>query len=224
MLLVGDDPAVIEPLRDDLRRSGFAIETSHDGEAGLRAALSGQHDLAVLDLATQGRAGLDALGRLRASSTLPVILLTAHDDTTERIVGLELGADDCVPEPWVPREIAARIRAVLRRTHAAPRPPLRRIVAGELTVWPAQRRATRAGEPIELTSTELNLLEALARNAGRPVSKATLSQEALGRPLSRFDRSIDVHVSKLRQKLGPLPDGRSRIQAVIHKGYQLLGD
>jgi two-component system OmpR family response regulator len=149
-------------------------------------------------------------------------MLTARGDDLDRIAGLELGADDYVPKPCSPRELAARIRAILKRSsgQVAAMPSV--IVSGSLTVWSAQRRAERDGKALELTSTEFNLVEVLARNAGRPVSKADLSEEALGRALTRFDRSIDVHMSSIRQKLGNLADGRSCIQTVIRKGYQLV--
>jgi DNA-binding response OmpR family regulator len=156
-------------------------------------------------------------------------MLTARGDDTDRVVGLELGADDYVPKPCTPRELAARIRAILRRSqgrtgavgngeHAVSGP----ISVGELSVWPEQRRAEWSGRPLELTSTEFGLLEILARNAGQAVSKAQLSEQAMGRPLTRFDRSIDVHMSSIRHKLGVLPDGRSCIQTVYRKGYQLI--
>jgi len=149
-------------------------------------------------------------------------MLTARGDDADRIAGLERGADDYVPKPCTARELAARIRAILKRASAAATSNSQAIVVSTLTVWPAQRRAERAGKALDLTSTEFNLVEVLARNAGRPVSKAELSQEALGRPLTRFDRSIDVHMSKLRHKLGNLADGRSCVQTVIRKGYQLI--
>jgi two-component system OmpR family response regulator/two-component system response regulator CpxR len=150
-------------------------------------------------------------------------MLTAKGDDMDRIVGLELGADDYVPKPCLPRELAARLRAILRRTQAfemACGP----IIVGSLSVYPEQRRVEWSGESVTLTSTEFNLLEILARNAGRPVSKGVLCEQALGRPLTRFDRSIDVHLSSIRHKLGLLPDGRSCIQTVFRQGYQLIKD
>ncbi|HZX31493.1 MAG TPA: response regulator transcription factor, partial [Rhodocyclaceae bacterium] len=137
---------------------------------------------------------------------------------------LELGADDYVPKPCMPRELTARLRAILRRTR--PMPPGQgapaAIAAGPLVIYPEQRRAEWNGQPVELTSTEYNLLEVLARNAGRPVSKEDLSEQGLGRPLARFDRSIDVHLSSIRHKLGTLSDGKSCIRTVYRLGYQLI--
>jgi len=166
--------------------------------------------------------GIQELAQIRATSTVPVIMLTARGDDADRIAGLELGADDYVPKPCTPRELAARIRTILKRAGAAASAPAQAIVVGTLSVWPAQRRVERAGRSLDLTSTEFNLVEVLARNAGHPVSKGELSQEALGRPLTRFDRSIDVHMASIRQKLGNLSDGRSCIQTIIRKGYQLI--
>ena len=222
ILLVDDDVELVDLLRDYLEREGFAVTAAHDGIAGAALALSGEHELVVLDVMMPGIDGIATLGLIRAGSSLPVIMLTARGDDLDRIAGLELGADDYVPKPCSPRELAARIRAILKRSsgQVAAMPSV--IVSGSLTVWSAQRRAERDGKALELTSTEFNLVEVLARNAGRPVSKAELSEEALGRALTRFDRSIDVHMSSIRQKLGNLADGRSCIQTVIRKGYQLV--
>lgn len=222
ILLVDDDVELVELLRDYLECEGFSITTTHDGIAGAALALSGEYELVVLDVMMPGIDGIATLRRIRAGSSLPVIMLTARGDDLDRITGLELGADDYVPKPCSPRELSARIRAILKRSSRQATVTSSVIVSGFLTVWPAQRRAERAGKPLELTSTEFNLVEVLARNAGRPVSKAELSKEALGRTLTRFDRSIDVHMSSIRQKLGNLADGRSCIQTVIRKGYQLV--
>jgi len=224
VLLVDDDVELVELLRDYLEREGFAVAAARDGAAGAAEAISGGHDLVVLDVMMPGMSGIQALARIRATSAVPVIMLTARGDDGDRITGLELGADDYVPKPCTPRELTARIRAILKRVGAAATASEQAIIAGTLTVWPAQRRAERAGKALNLTSTEFNLVEALARNAGRPVSKADLSQEVLGRPLTRFDRSIDVHMSSIRHKLGTLTDGRSCIQTVIRKGYQLIAE
>lgn len=227
VLLVDDDVELLELLRDYLDRDGFAVTCAHDGHAGVAAALSGRHDIVVLDVMMPCISGLQALAQIRAASPVPVLMLTARGDDTDRIVGLELGADDYVPKPCTPRELAARLRAILKRTgtasgsSAAAQP----IVAGPLTIWPTQRRVELNGHPVDLTSTEFSLLAVLARQAGTTVSKAALSEQALGRPLTRFDRSIDVHVSSIRQKLGPaarLADGRPLIETVIRQGYQLL--
>lgn len=224
VLLIDDDVELVELLRDYLERDGFSVGAAHDGASGVEGALSGAHDIVVLDVMMPGMNGNQVLAQIRAVSAVPVVMLTARGDDADRIGGLEQGADDYVPKPCTPRELAARIRAILKRGGAAKMSGSRAIVVSTLTVWPQQRRAERAGKAIALTSTEFNLVEVLARNAGRPVSKAKLSQEALGRPLKRFDRSIDVHMSKLRHKLGKLADGRSCVQTVFRQGYQLIAD
>jgi len=224
ILLVDDDTELIAMLKDYLEKEGFTVTTVYDGEAGAAEALSGQYALAVLDVMMPGMSGVEVLKRIRAKSTMPVVMLTAKGDDMDRILGLEIGADDYVPKPCTPRELTARIRAILRRidvstideTSSAP------LVVGQLTVKPQQRRAEWAGTALNLTSIEFNILELLARNAGRPVSKRDLSELGLGRPLARYDRSIDVHMSNIRQKLGLLADGRSCIETVYRLGYQLI--
>lgn len=227
VLLVDDDTELVELLRDFLEREGFLVASAHDGATGVAAVRSAEFDIVVLDVMMPGMSGIQALANIRATSTVPVLMLTARGDDTDRIVGLELGADDYVPKPCTPRELVARIRAILKRTGvAAPaqESSVQPIVGGLLAVWPAQRRAEMDGKSLDLTSTEYNLVEVLVRNAGRPVSKAVLSEEALGRALTQFDRSIDVHMSKIRHKLGKLPNGHSLIQTVIRRGYQLIVD
>jgi DNA-binding response OmpR family regulator len=224
VLLVDDDVELVDLLRDYLEREGFQVAVAYDGKAGVAAALSGTFGIAVLDVMMPAMSGIQVLTQIRAESSIPVIMLTARGDDADRIVGLELGADDYVPKPCTPRELAARIRAILKRSGTTEIAAMTTdpIVVGSLTIWPAQRRAERAGKIIDLTSTEFNLVEVLVRSAGRPVNKSELSQEALGRPLTRFDRSIDVHMSSIRHKLGQLADGRSLIKTVIRKGYQLI--
>jgi two-component system OmpR family response regulator len=224
ILLVDDDVELLDMLKTYMEREGFAVTVAADAEAGVRAALSGHYRLVVLDVMLPRMSGIEALSRIRMESRVPVLMLTAKGDDADRIVGLELGADDYVPKPCTPRELVARVRAILRRTQApedAEGAPAV-IEAGPLKLFPAQRRAEWEGAPLLLTSTEFNVLDALARSAGQVVSKDALSEHALGRPLARFDRSIDVHVSSIRRKLGTLPDGRSWIQTVVRQGYQLI--
>ena len=224
VLLVDDDAELVELLKQYLVREGFDVTAVGDGESGVREALSGQYAIAVLDVMMPRMSGVEALAQIRASSQLPILMLTARGDDIDRIVGLEFGADDYVPKPCSPRELVARLRGILRRTagvvaqHEAHGP----ILVGGLSLWPARRSVEWHGKPVGLTSTEFNLLEVLARNAGRAVSKKELSEGGLGRPLARFDRSIDVHMSSIRQKLGTLADGRSCIQTVYRMGYQLV--
>lgn len=227
VLLVDDDIELSTMHQEYLAGEGFEAGLAFDGEAGVAMALSGRWDIVVLDVMMPRLSGLEALRRIRRESSVPILMLTARGDDVDRVVGLELEADDYVAKPCTPRELVARLRAILRRTRppaGEATPPGGAIEVGRLRLLPAQRRAELAGAPLELTSTELNLLEALARAAGKVVSKEELCERALGRRLTRYDRSIDVHLSHLRAKLGDLPDGRSPIQTVRGFGYQLLSE
>lgn len=224
VLLVDDDVELGAMLKEYLEHEGFEVDVVHDGESGVERALHGQYAIAVMDVMMPRLNGVEALRRIRAQSRLPILMLTARGDGMDRVVGLELGADDYVPKPCTARELSARLRAILRRAQGdtAPAGTAKTLRAGPLVMWPEQRRAQWQDAPLELTSAEFNLLEALARSAGRLVSKADLSEQALGRPLARYDRSIDVHVSSIRHKLGALADGRSWIQTVRGMGYQFV--
>ncbi len=210
-------------LGEYLAQEGFRICRVHDGEAGLAAALSGEHAIVVLDMMLPRLGGIEVLRAIRAQSQVPVLMLTGRGDDIDCIMGLELGADDFIAKPCVPRKLLARINAVLRRTKLAHgeaiSAPLR---VGLLSLWPGKRQAAWRGERLALTSAEFNLLLVLARHAGQVVGKQELSRQALGRPLERFDRSIDVHLSSIRQKLPPRGDGQSWIQAVRGMGYLLV--
>ncbi|MBL8506315.1 MAG: response regulator transcription factor [Methylobacillus glycogenes] len=222
VLLIDDDVELVKLIREYLLQENFEVETAHDGETGVVYAESLAPDLVVLDVMMPKLNGIEVLRRIRAGSNVPILMLTAKGDDEHRIVGLELGADDYVPKPCTPRELVARIRAILRRMAPASQDQQAQISVGELTIWPERRLVEWAGEPVNLTSTEFNLLEVLVRQAGRVVSKSDLSTLALGRPLSRFDRTIDVHLSSIRQKLGTMADGRQCIQTVYRMGYQLI--
>jgi two-component system OmpR family response regulator len=228
VLLIDDDVELVGMLKEYLENECFDVVAVHDGAAGVSEALSGQYAIAVLDVMMPRMNGVETLRQIRLKSNLPVLMLTAKGDDTDRIVGLELGADDYVPKPCTPRELTARIRAILRRTQSSdgnitlPDDSIKPVMVGLLSMYPAQRRAEWAGQTLDLTSTEFNLLEMLARNVGHPISKKALSEQGLGRPLARFDRNIDVHLSSLRQKLGTLSDGRSCIQTVYRLGYQFI--
>ncbi|WP_269454710.1 response regulator transcription factor [Methylomonas koyamae] len=225
VLIIDDDEELAGLFSDYLQQEGFEVDIAMTGNSGLQQALSGKHQLVILDIMLPDIKGTEILARIRLESRVPVLMFTAKGDDVDRIIGLESGADDYVPKPCTPRELVARIRAILRRTQAAdelrqPGP----ILAGPLQIWSEKRKATWFDKPLELTSTEFNLLEALACHAGQVVSKQALSEKALGRPLARFDRSIDVHMSSIRQKLGNQADGRSYIQTVRGQGYQLVKD
>lgn len=220
LLIIDDDIELAELFQEYLCQEGFEVDVIYEGIKGLRAALSGQYDLVILDMMLPDIKGTDILVQLRQQSLIPVLMFTAKGDDVDRIIGLESGADDYVPKPCSPRELTARIRAILRRTdHNINQDGIN---AGPLQLWSEKRKATWFGEPIDLTSTEFNLLETLANNAGQVVSKNELSEYGLGRPLAKFDRSIDVHVSSIRHKLGQQPDGQSYIQTIRGKGYQFV--
>jgi DNA-binding response OmpR family regulator len=224
VLLIDDDVELAGMLGEYLEQEGFKVKAVYDGEAGLKEALTGKYAIAVLDVMMPTLNGIETLRRIRLKSPMPIIMLTAKGDDSDRIAGLELGADDYVAKPCTPRELTARIRAILRRMKifSSIEENSPQLDAGHLKMWPAQRRAAWYGKPLELTSTEFNLLEVLVREAGLPVSKKKLSEIGLGRPLTRFERSIDVHMSSIRRKLGSLPDGRSCIQTVYRQGYQFI--
>lgn len=225
VLLVDDDRELTEMLSLYLAREGFHATAVATGEEGEAQALTGNYQLVVLDVMLPGISGIEVLRRVRARSQVPVLLLTARGDNIDRIAGLELGADDYVPKPSSPGELVARLRAILRRVQpqamgetSAPE----QVRSGILKMWPGRREAHWGVATLELTGSEFSLLEALARQAGQLVSKQDLSLNALGRPLTRYDRRIDVHISSIRQKLGPRSDGSSWIQSVRGMGYMLI--
>jgi DNA-binding response OmpR family regulator len=228
VLLVDDDLELTAMLAQYLGSEGFHVHAVHDGEQGAAEAVSGEYAIVVLDIMMPRMSGIEALRRIRTQSQVPILMLTARGDNIDRIVGLDLGADDYVPKPCSPGELVARIRAILRRTEArreqAPATAADVLQAGELKLTPGSQKATWFGAPLDLTGTEYRLVEVLARHAGTLVSKQDISQEAFGRPLARFDRRIDVHISSIRQKLGERTDGQSWIQSVRGLGYQLLRD
>ena len=206
ILIVDDDIELCGLVSEYLAPEGFRVEAVHDGETGLQRSLTGNYLLVVLDVMLPGMSGFDVLRRIRATSRIPILLLTARGEDVDRIVGLEIGADDYLPKPFNPRELVARIRAVLRRAGTdrrvgvAPPPEVLRI--GDIELDPATRTVKHAGEPVDLTSVEFNLLEVLLREAGRVVTREELVSAVLSRKFSPFDRSIDMHVSKVRKKLG----------------------
>jgi DNA-binding response OmpR family regulator len=217
LLIVDDDVELCELLAERLRREDFSLEAVHDGLRGLERARSGEHGLVILDLMLPGLGGLEVLRRLRAQSSIPVLILTARGEDVERILGLEIGADDYLPKPFNPRELIARVRAILRRTSAVAGDG-KRLIAGDITLDTAAREAWIDGRELELTSMESSLLEVLMHNAGRVVTRDRLTEVVLGRKLGPFDRVIDVHVSNLRKKLGEASAGE-RIKAVRGVGY-----
>ena len=222
ILVIDDDVELCGLVDEYLQAEGFDVESVHDGETGVERALSGNHLLVVLDVMLPGMNGFDVLRRLRGTSRIPVLLLTARGEDVDRIVGLELGADDYLPKPFNPRELIARIRAILRRTRAsgqvgAPPPEVLRV--GDVELDPAARTVRRNGQSVDLTSVEFNLLHVLLREAGRVVPREQLADTVLSRKFSPFDRSIDMHVSKVRKKLGDTDGNAERIKTVRGVGY-----
>jgi two-component system response regulator CpxR len=217
ILLVDDDVQLCKLLAERLATEGYTMDTVHDGPRGLERALSMEYALVVLDLMLPGMGGLDVLRRLRKVSPVSVLILTARGEDSDRILGLEMGADDYVPKPFNPRELIARIRAILRRTGRA-EASAGPLVVGDLRIDPAVREAWLEEAPLNLTSAEFTLLEAFMRQPGRVLSREQLTESVLGRKLGPFDRVIDVHISNLRRKLG-VPQEGQRIKAVRGSGY-----
>ena len=219
ILVIDDDVELCGLVTEYLEPEGFQVEAVHDGEQGLERALTGAHLLVVLDVMLPKMNGFDVLRRMRATSRMPVLLLTARGEDVDRIVGLEIGADDYLPKPFNPRELVARIRAVLRRTRAAEGSPGDVLRVGNVELNPATRSVLQDGNNVELTSVEFNLLQVLLQEAGQVVSRERLVDTVLGRKFSPFDRSIDMHVSKVRKKLGDTDGGSDYIKTVRGVGY-----
>ena len=217
VLIVDDDVALCELLAESLNTEGFAIEAVHNGPRGLECALSQEHALVILDLMLPGMGGLDVLRRIRARSQVPVLILTARGEDVERIFGLEIGADDYLPKPFNPRELVARMRAILRRTVRATT-ATEPLIVGDIRLDPAAREVRLRDALLALTSVEFTLLEMLLQHAGRVVTREQLTETVLGHKLGPFDRVIDVHVSNVRKKLGS-SHGGERIKAVRGSGY-----
>jgi two-component system response regulator CpxR len=221
ILIVDDDRALAALLAEYLQREGFVVDVAHDSESGL-AQLHNQTtrpDLLILDVMMPGRDGLETLRELRLKHRLPVIMLSAKGEPVDRVIGLELGADDYLTKPCLPRELLARVRAQLRRNTPATAGTLQ---IGALRLEPGERRAYIEEQELSLTGAEFQLLLALAQRAGELVDKSTLTRMALGRELERFDRSIDVHVSRLRHKLSEASAQAPRIESVRGAGYSLV--
>lgn len=231
VLLVDDDRELCQMLVEYLHADGFAVRCAHDGPSGIHAIREESPAIVVLDIMMPGMDGFETLRRLRTQTTLPVLMLTARGDEVDRIVGLELGADDYLPKPFNPRELSARLRAILRRSGAAASPgtPVQ-LRAGRLSLDGAARTLQLDGRALPLTSTEYAIMEVLLAEAGRVVSRDELSRRALGRRVLPFDRSLDTHVSNLRRKLGAGAgtghgdgtDGGSLIRTVRGRGYVLV--
>lgn len=219
LLLIEDDKEMCQLLEEYLDGEGFQVESIQDGKKGLEKALSGRYSLVILDVMLPSMNGFDVLRHLRATSDVPVLMLTARGEDVDRIVGLEMGADDYLKKPFNPRELVARIRAILRRKLKGPSEAPETLAIGDIELDLGAKVARKGGEILNLTTVEFRVLERLVRSAGQVVTRQELTQWALKRRYSPFDRSIDVHVSNLRKKLGPYENGVERIKTLRGEGY-----
>ena len=225
ILLIDDDFELAELLQEYLGMEGFELTTRQDGESGLEAAMSGDYDLVLLDVMLPKMNGFEVLKALREKSSLPVIMLTARGESVDRVLGLEHGADDYIPKPYHHHELVARIRALFRRIEISSESPEKsdnKYQVGVLKLDPSTRVATCDGVELALTGAEFGVLQCLMDHVGELVDKDSLSIAALGRPLMAYDRSIDMHVSNLRKKLGKRDDDSDWIKTVRGRGYQLV--
>jgi two-component system, OmpR family, alkaline phosphatase synthesis response regulator PhoP len=219
ILIVDDEPKIVALARDYLEHAGYAVLAAGDGPAALQAIRTRRPDLVVLDLGLPGMDGLDVARTLRRESALPIVMLTARDDELDKVLGLELGADDYLTKPFSPRELVARVRAVLRRAGDAPAPS-EVVHAGDVTLDVPRMRVEVTGRTVELTPTEFQLLETLARRPGRIFTRAQLLDAIHGIAFESYERAIDTHVKNLRRKLEPDPRRPRYILTVYGVGYR----
>jgi two-component system, OmpR family, response regulator CpxR len=227
LLIIDDDHGLVSLLKRFLEGEGFRVDAAYDRATGLSAALSNDHELIILDVMLPGGTGFELLKTLRLQSSIPVLLLTARGEAVDRILGLEIGADDYLAKPFDPRELVARIRAIFRRTRETPPTATHRpehgdvLRVGDISMSLGTRTVTCSNTPVDLTSVEFNVLELLLRNAGKVVTREQIAEVALGRPLNIFDRSVDVHVSRLRKKLSSCSGSEELIRPIRGTGYFL---
>jgi len=220
ILVVDDEPKIVQLARDYLEHAGFSVVTAGDGASALHAVRARNPDLVVLDLGLPVVDGLEVMRSIRTAGSTPIVVLTARDTELDKLLGLELGADDYVTKPFSPRELVARVRAVLRRSeHAAE--PRERIEVGELVLDVPRLRATVAGHPVELTATEFSLLATMARAPGRVFTRSQLLDAVHGVAFEAYERAIDAHVKNIRRKLEPDPARPRFVQTVYGVGYRL---
>ncbi len=222
ILLIDDDREMCSMLTEYCLGEGMRVHARHEGQDGLDTALSEDWDLLLLDVCLPDKSGFELLAELRATSTLPILMLTGRGDVVDKVVGLEMGADDYLAKPFEPRELLARARALIRRNRlnqVLGRQESRTLIAGDLSLCTGTRTVSRQGQPLQLTGVEFNILQMLLEADGNLVSREDISTKVLNRTLAPFDRSIDVHISNLRRKLGPETDGCSRITTIRGAGY-----
>jgi len=225
VLVVDDEPKIIQLARDYLEHAGFDVLTARDGEAALAAIRSAKPDLVVLDLGLPGLDGLDVTRAVRKDLNVPIIMLTARGEETDKLVGLELGADDYLTKPFSPKELVARVRAVLRRTeNAAGGAGVETIRAADVTLDVPRMRVTAGGRPVDVTPTEFQLLAALARQPGRIFTRAQLLDAVRGVAFESYERAIDAHVKNIRRKLEPNPREPRYVLTVYGVGYKFADE
>ena len=224
VLLVDDEPLILELARDYLEHASFEVLTAADGEQGLALARERRPDLVVLDLGLPGIDGLEVTRQLRQDTAIPIVMLTARDDELDRVLGLELGADDYITKPFSPRELVARVKAVLRRTAQQPEPSGDLVIAGDVRLQVDRMRVEVAGEDVELTPTEFKLLETLARQPGRIFTRSQLLDAIHGIAFESYERAIDAHIKNLRRKIEPDPRRPRHIFTVYGVGYRFADD
>jgi DNA-binding response OmpR family regulator len=220
ILVVDDEPRIAQLARDYLEHAGFAVVVAGDGRSAIQAVKTRRPDLVVLDLGLPGLDGLDVTRQIRTESSLPIVMLTARDDELDKLLGLELGADDYITKPFSPRELVARVRAVLRRSDRAAE-PADRVVVGDLALEVGKLQASLAGRAIDLTPTEFSILLTLARQPGRIFTRSQLLDAVRGVAFDSYERAIDAHIKNIRRKLEPNPRQPRYILTVYGMGYRL---
>ena len=220
VLVVDDEPKIVQLARDYLEHAGFAVLTAGDGSSALQSARTRQPDLIVLDLGLPGLDGLEVMRSIRGSGSTPIVVLTARDTELDKLLGLELGADDYVTKPFSPRELVARVRAVLRRSERAVA-PAERIEVGELILDVPRLRTTVAGRSVELTATEFQLLATMAREPGRVFTRSQLLDAVHGVAFDSYERAIDAHIKNIRRKVEPDPARPRFVETVYGVGYRV---
>ncbi len=221
VLVVDDEPKIVQLARDYLEHAGFAVLTARDGRAALASLRSAKPDLVVLDLGLPGLDGLDVTRAARKDSNVPIVMLTARGEESDKLVGLELGADDYIVKPFSPKELVARVRAVLRRAESAGDASSAEVIrAGDVALDVPRMRVTVGGRPVDVTPTEFHLLAALARQPGRIFTRAQLLDAVRGVAFESYERAIDAHVKNLRRKIEPNPREPRYVLTVYGVGYK----
>lgn len=221
LLLIDDDKELCSMLQSFLAQEGFSADAIYNGSEAVDKVLASDYDLIVLDIMLPGMSGFEVLKAIRETSSVPVLMLTARGEDVDSVIGLELGADDYLAKPCSPRVLVAHIRAILRRSDTSINNENDNVLlsVGDIELYPQSRTVYREKDPVALTSTEFTILETLMKNAGNVVNKHELSEIALGRKLAHFDRSLDVHISNVRKKLGFITDNTNRIRTIRNVGY-----